>query len=94
MTTLVLNGTTGNTSVYINASSFGTGYFSGTYYRSVQAIDGLGQTGAALTGTFNVGLGYCTNSGNIMIHGTIPRLRNADLNKEYISDPFTVDGLP
>lgn len=29
-----------------------------------------------------------------MIHGTIPRLRNADLNKEYLSDPFTVDGLP
>lgn len=94
MTTLVLNGMTGNTLAYINASALGTGYFTGTYYRSVQAIDALGQTGPALTGTFKVGLEYCTNGGNIMIHGTIPRLRNADLNKEYLSDPFTVDGLP
>jgi len=94
LTTTLLNGTTGNTSISINASIFGSGYFTGTYYRSVQAIDGLWQTGNMLTGTFKVGIEYCTNSGNIMIHGTIPRLRNADLNKEYLSDPFTVDGLP
>jgi hypothetical protein len=45
MTTSVLNGTTTGNAVSINASTLGTGYYSGTYYRSVQAIDGLGQTG-------------------------------------------------
>lgn len=44
-TSPILNASTGGTSVNINASQLGTGYFSGTYYRSVQAIDGLGQTG-------------------------------------------------
>lgn len=94
LTTPIINASTGWTSVNISASQLGTWYFSGSYYRSVQAIDGLGHTWAMLTGRFVVWLDYCPNSGYIIIYGTIPRLRNAELNREYLSDPFTVNGLP
>ena len=90
----IINSSTTWTTFSLNASQLGTGYFSGTYYWEVAAIDGLLQTGAYATGTFTVDINNCSNTGNILIHGTIPRVRNADLNKNYLSDPFTVDNLP
>lgn len=90
----IINASTTGTTVSLNANQLGTWYFSWTYYRSIEAIDGLNQTWTATTGYFNVGFDYCSTSGNVMIVGTIPRLRNADLNKEYLSDPFTVYNLP
>jgi len=93
-TNIVLTGTATWTTASINPGQLGVGYFTGNFYREVAAIDGLWQTGTFATWYFTVGIGGCSNAGNIMIHGTIPRIRNADLNKEYLSDPFTVDGLP
>lgn len=93
-TSPIINGSTTWTTFSLNASQLGTWYFSGVYYREVAAVDGLLQTGTYATGQFTVNIDNCTNTGSIIIHGTIPRVRNADLNKEYLSDPFTVDNLP